>query len=72
MTVRCSRCRAFHDDASWTALPLVQHLGARDTSGVMTSWPWNGAAAIEARRCPCGYTQALLRISPTPPAPGTM
>ncbi|MFO0735009.1 MAG: hypothetical protein U0270_03985 [Labilithrix sp.] len=50
---RCARCRAVHDDASWNALPLVQRLYAGDTSELMTSWPWNGASTIEARRCRC-------------------
>jgi hypothetical protein len=52
MSVRCAKCRAVHEE--WAALPLVQRLGAGDTSGLMTSWPWHGHATIEARRCPCG------------------
>lgn len=60
MIVRCSRCRAVHDDASWAALPLVERLGAEDTSEVLTSWPWNRHAAIEARRCSCGRVAARL------------
>lgn len=55
MTARCATCRAVHDDAAWTALPLVQRIGAGDASGLLTNWPWNGASTvIETRRCRCG------------------